>query len=94
MSYYKSVKNASIQVEAIKHDGSRRAITDMRSLISVTGENNLLKVKGGLVVITTRKGEFIVPRGYYLVKDSNEEVFTTEPNQFEDIYEAATGTTS
>lgn len=92
MAYYRAIKDNTIQIEAEKNDGSRTSFNNIRSLISVAGENNLASLKGGRVIITTRKGSMIVPRGYYVVKDSTEDVFVSSPSDFTAIYEAGVAT--
>lgn len=90
MGYYRSIKDNTVQVEAVKFDGSRTSLTNIRNLISVTGENNLAEIRGGRVFITTRGGEYIVDRGYWVVMDSSGEVFVSSPLEFSEIYEAGT----
>ena len=94
MGYYRSVKDNTIQVEAIRHDGSRTGLTNIRSLISVTGENNLAQILGGRIFITTREGGTFVPRGSWVVKDATGDIFVSSNADFEDIYEAGVAITS
>ena len=88
MAFYRSIKDTTIQVEAVKHDGTKTAFNNIRSLISVTGETNLAVIKSGRVYIKTREGSFIVPKGFYVVKDSYGDIFVSTPLDFTSVYEA------
>lgn len=92
MAFYRSIKDTTVQVEAVKFNGSRQSLIDIRDLISVEGENNLANVRSGKIFIKTRTGTFFVPRGYYVVKDSTEDIFISRATDFEDIYESGAST--
>ena len=94
MSFYRSIKDTTIQVKAVKNDGSKSAFSNLKSLISVTGENNLVTIERGLIFAQTRKGKFVVPRGYYLVKDSTSDVFVSSSEDFTSNYELGTAVTT
>jgi len=94
MAFYRSIKDTTIQVEAVKHDGTKTAFNNIRSLISVTGETNLAVIKSGRVYIKTREGSFIVPKGFYVVKDSYGDIIVSSPLDFTSIYETGTAMAS
>ena len=87
MAYYRSIKDSTVQVEAVKNDGSRSTLSNIRGLISVTGETNLAFIKKGEIFVKTRQGTFVVPRGYYVVLDSSEGVFVSSHTNFTNVYE-------
>jgi len=94
MAYYRSIKDSTVQVEAVKNDGSRSTLSNIRDLISVTGETNLAFIKKGEIFVKTSQGTFVVPRGYYVVLDSSEEVFVSSPTDFDNVYEAGESTSA
>jgi len=90
MAYYRSIKDNTIQVEAVKNDGSKVGLKNIRDLISVEGENNLATIYGGRIFIVTRRGQMVVPRNHYVVKDSTEDIFVSSASDFDNVYEAVT----
>ena len=94
MAFYRSIKDSTIQVEAVRYDATKIALINIRALISVAGETNLAIVKKGRLYIKTREGSFVVSKGFYVVKDSYGDIFVSSPLDFTSVYEAGTAVAS
>jgi len=94
MAFYRSIKDSTIQVEAVRYDATKTALINIRALISVAGETNLAIVKKGRLYIKTREGSFVVSKGFYVVKDSYGDIFVSSPLDFTSVYEAGTAVAS
>lgn len=92
MAFYRSIKDNTVQVEAIKNNSSNIAFANMVSLVSTVGGDALVKRKGGITYVQTSKGKFPIPKDYYLVKDSIDNIFVSSPLDFTSQYESGTAT--
>lgn len=73
-------RNKPVVIEAMKWDGK-----DLLELIGFVGD--ALLIVHGVVIILTNKGVLRVRRGDYIIKVTQDEFYSCEPDFFEEYYE-------